>query len=133
MRVLLAALANLPGPRQAATESPLPFDNLSPGALVEEVVHRDHALDGGDIGIGVTLSQQSIIHLLRRWILPVTVTGSLGNGTRVALDRKDDGLVLGGFIRYFAEHVVERIEFGQEALRGLFGGGGMPLVVWNRA
>ncbi|KAI6753326.1 hypothetical protein HG531_005495 [Fusarium graminearum] len=76
----LASLADLPALVETPRKSLLPTKNFLPCALIEEVVHRNHALDGSDIGISITLAQQRIVHLLRRRVLPVAIARALGDG-----------------------------------------------------
>ncbi|TKW48795.1 hypothetical protein CTA1_1034 [Colletotrichum tanaceti] len=146
VRVLLAAAAGLPAPVQPLAEALLPADDLGPGALVEEVVNRHHGLDGGDIGVGVALAQQGVVHLLGRRILPVAIAGALWYRRRLALGGQGDGLVLGGGLGELLEHVVQRVDLLEEALGlGLLGlvvgygtrrwrkRGRLPLVVGDGA
>lgn len=88
----------------------------------------DHALNSGDVGVGVTLAQQGIVHLLRGGVLPVAVAGAPGNGAWISFSGQGVGLVGGFLVGEFAEHVVEGVDLGQKALLGVVG---MSLSVRN--
>jgi len=88
--------AAAPALEQACAEAGFPVQDLLPGALVQEVVHSDHGLDCILGGVGVTLAQESIVHLLRRGILPVALAVALWDCGQLAIEGQVDGL-RGGF------------------------------------
>ena len=125
-RILLAPPTRLPPLHQPARKPLLPTDDFGPGPLVKEVVHGDHLLDGGDVGVLVTLAQEGVVHLLWRRVLPVLVGVGAGDGGLFAARRELDGLVRGGRVGEVGEHVVEGVELGE---KGFLLGGGLGLAV----
>lgn len=112
-QILRSAPALLPPVPQALGEYPLPLDDLRPGALVEEVVHRHHRLDRLLRGVRVSFAQHGIVHLLGRGVLPVPLPVASGDRGDFPLDGEVDGLVRCPFLGDVGEHVIQRVELGE--------------------
>ena len=121
IRDFLALLAYLVPFLQPSREPSFPAHYLGPRALVEEIVHADHAFHGCDVGVCVAFAQHGVVHLLGGGVLPERAV-AFGDRGSLAVEREVDGLGGGAFVGEFREHVVEGVEAREEAL--LWGWGG---------
>lgn len=92
-RVFLSPLADLPSLVQSSCEALFPANDFLPCTLVQKVVDRDHGFNCRNVGIGVSLAQQGIVHLLRRRVLPRALAVSPRNGRFLSFDRQRNRLI----------------------------------------
>lgn len=92
---------------QPARKRAFPAHNLLPRALVEEIMHGNHRLNGVLRRVRVALAEERVVHLLGRRVFP-PAAGAVGAGDRgdLALDAEVDGLVWRAALRDRGEHVV---------------------------
>lgn len=89
---LLALGAQGPAVREARAEDPLPLLDLGPRSLVQEVVHRNHALHRVRRCVRVPLAQHRVVHLLWRRVFPVAFAVAARDRRGFALEWEGDRL-----------------------------------------
>ena len=97
--------ADLVALAQASAESSLPTHDFGPGAFVQEVVDRYHALYRVRGCVLVAFAEHCVVHLLGRGVLPER-TVAFGDRGGFAGERQGLALVFGAFVGEVKGHVV---------------------------